>query len=184
MLHLDDATIADLLDLASVQAVVWEAFAAWGRGEASTTQRVRASAAGGMASAMAAVVPPFTGGKVYATTEGKFTFVNVLFDMAGRFLCTLDGDALTRFRTPAGCALAMHHLAVPGAHTAALVGAGRQGWYHLEMLAQEMPALADVRVHDMRPEAADDLVARAQLLGIRARAVGAASDAVAVHRSW
>jgi hypothetical protein len=59
-----------------------------------------------------------------------------------RFLCTLDGDALTRFRTPAGCALAIRHLAVPEVRTAAaLVGAGRQGWYHLEMLAHELPGL-------------------------------------------
>ena len=36
-----------------------------------------------MASAMAAVVPPYSGGKVYATQHGVFTFVNVLFDLDG-----------------------------------------------------------------------------------------------------
>ena len=41
---------------------------------------------------MAAVVPPYCGGKVYATKNGVFTFVNVLFDVEGAFLCTLDGD--------------------------------------------------------------------------------------------
>jgi hypothetical protein len=64
VLHLDDATIATLLDLPSVTAVVADAFAAWGRGEADTTQRVRSNAGGGMASAMAAVVPPDCGGQV------------------------------------------------------------------------------------------------------------------------
>jgi len=178
MLHLDDATIAGLLDLPAVQEVVWAAFAAWGRGEAATTQRVRASASGGMASAMAAVVPPFTGGKVYATKDGRFTFVNVLFDMDGRFLCTLDGDALTRFRTPAGCALALHHLAALDVRTAALVGAGRQGWYHLEMLARQLSSLTDVRVHDLVPAAAAAVVERANAQGIPARAVPAATAAV------
>ena len=168
MLHLDDDTISGLLDLESVTQVVGDAFAAWGRGEADTTQRVRSSAVGGMASAMAAVVPPFSGGKVYATRNGVFTFVNVLFDLEGTFLCTLDGDALTRFRTPAACALAVRALAAPDCRTAALVGAGRQGWYHLEMLAAELPGLTEVRIDDLRPEAAEAMVRRAREAGIPA----------------
>ena len=42
--HLDDATIAELLDRRAVDATARRrrAFAAWGRGEAATTQRVRA----------------------------------------------------------------------------------------------------------------------------------------------
>lgn len=179
MLHLDDDTIGNLLDLASVTEVVGAAFAAWGRGEADTTQRVRSSAGGGMASAMAAVVPPFSGGKVYATKHGVFTFVNVLFDLDGNFLCTLDGDALTRFRTPAACALAIRTLAVPGARTAALVGAGRQGWYHLEMLAAELAGLTEVRINDVRPEAAAAMTERAVEAGIPAKASDSPADAVA-----
>ncbi len=178
MLHLDDATISDLLDLASVTDVVGAAFAAWGRGEADTTQRVRSSAGGGMASAMAAVVPPYCGGKVYATKNGVFTFVNVLFDVDGTFLCTLDGDALTRFRTPAACALAARSLAAPEPTTAALVGAGRQGWYHLEMLAAELPGLTRVAINDLRPEAAEAMVARALAAGIPAVVAATPADAV------
>lgn len=178
MLHLDDATIAGLLDLDSVTRVVGDAFAAWGRGEADTTQRVRSSAGGGMASAMAAVVPPFSGGKVYATKNGVFTFVNVLFDLDGTFLCTLDGDALTRFRTPAACALAVRALAAPASRTAALVGAGRQGWYHLEMLAAELPELTEVRINDLRPEAAAAMVERARAAGIPATAAATPAEAV------
>ena len=87
--HLDDAAVAALLDLPSVTDVVGEAFVAWGEGRAATTQRVRAEAGGEMASAMAAVAPPYSGGKVYATHHGVFTFVNVLFDIEGRLLCTL-----------------------------------------------------------------------------------------------
>lgn len=182
MIHLDDDTIADLLTLAAVEPVVWEAFAAWGRGEAATTQRVRASVTtpegGAMASAMAAVVPPYSGGKVYATKDGRFTFLNVLFDLDGRLLCTLDGDALTRFRTPAACSLAIDALAVPGANTAALVGAGRQGWYHLEMLAHRMPDLTEVRINDLRPEAVVDMVERARAVGIPAVAADSPTAAV------
>jgi ornithine cyclodeaminase len=178
VLHLDDATIAALLDMPSVTAVVEDAFAAWGRGEAATTQRVRASAGGGMASAMAAVVPPYSGGKVYATSRGVFTFLNVLFDLDGRLLCTLDGDELTRYRTPATCAMAVRRLAVADASTAALIGAGRQGWHHLVMLAAEMPALTEVRVHDLVPEAAATIVERARTAGIPAVAVASPHAAV------
>lgn len=178
MLHLDDATNAKLLDLASVRDAVWAAFAAWGRAEVSTTQRTRTAACGAMVSAMAAVVPPFCGGKVYATKDGRFTFVNVLFDLDGRFLCTLDGDVLTELRTPAASSLAIHHLAVPGASTAALVGAGRQAWTHVEMLAAELPQLTDVRVHARSPEAVAELLKRAEAEGIPGRAVASAEDAV------
>lgn len=178
MLHLTDDRILELLDLPSVTEVVGDAFAAWGRGDADSTQRVRSSAGGGMASAMAAVVPPYSGGKVYATKNGVFTFLNVLFDLDGRLLCVLDGDALTRFRTPAACALAIRALAAPSPTTAALVGAGRQGWYHLEMLAAELPSLEEVRVHDVRPEASAAMVQRAREVGIPAVDAESATAAV------
>lgn len=179
MIHLDDRTIERLLDLEGVTEAVRSAFAAWGRGDAATTQRVRASTPQAMASAMAAVVPPFSGGKVYATKNGKFTFMNILFDMDGALLCTLDGDALTAFRTPAVCALAIRELAADGPiTTAALVGAGRQGWYHLLMLARELPGLVDVRIADRDPDAVSSMVARAREAGIPARATLDAVSAV------
>ncbi|HET9602622.1 MAG TPA: hypothetical protein VFP08_13580 [Acidimicrobiales bacterium] len=182
MVHLDDDTLLALLDLPSVTTCVDDAFRAWGSGQAATTQRVRATvengAESGMASAMAAVVPPFCGGKVYATKDGVFSFINVLFDIDGRLLCTLDGDALTRLRTPAASALAIRHLAADGVEVAALVGAGRQAWYHLEMLRDELPTLASVRVHARRPEAAAALVHRAQEAGIPAFLAPTAAAAV------
>ncbi len=177
-MHLHDDHILELLDLPSVTLAVGEAFAAWGRGEADSTQRVRSSAGGGMASAMAAVVPPYSGGKVYATKNGVFTFLNILFDLDGKLLCTLDGDALTRFRTPAACAIAIRALAATDCTTAALIGAGRQGWYHLEMLAAELPELERVTVYDVRPEAAADMVERALSAGIPAVASASPVDAV------
>ena len=69
-----------------------------------------------MASAMAAVVPPYCGGKLYATHAGRFTFLNVLFDVEGELLATLDGDAVTLLRTAAASSLAIRHLAAPARH--------------------------------------------------------------------
>jgi ornithine cyclodeaminase/alanine dehydrogenase-like protein (mu-crystallin family) len=165
MPHLDDATISDLLDLASVTDAMERAFAAWGRGEAATTQRVRASASGQMASAMAAVVPPYSGGKLYATRNGVFTFVVTLFDDAGTWLCTLDGDALTRARTPAGCALAIRTLAVADPQAACVLGTGRQALPHLRMLAAELPGVP-LRLWGRRADAVSDTVTAAEAEGI------------------
>ncbi len=170
MPHLDDATINELIDLASVTEVMERAFGAWGRGEAATTQRVRAAAAGQMASAMAAVVPPYSGGKLYATRDGVFTFVISLFDASGTWLCTLDGDALTRARTPAGCALAIRRLAPEAPTGAAVLGSGRQALPHLRMLAAELPGVP-LRLWGRR----DDAVARTIAL--------AAADGIAVEVS-
>jgi ornithine cyclodeaminase len=178
LLHLDDGTVSDLLDLGGVTEVVGTAFAAWGRGEAATTQRVRSSASGAMASAMAAVAPPYSGGKVYSTNQGVFTFVVVLFDLDGRLLCTLDGDALTRLRTPATCALAIRAMAPPSPAVAAVIGAGRQGWSHVRMLAAELPALREIRIHDRSIDSAEAMASRAGARGIPA--VPAASGPAAV----
>ena len=179
LLHIDDATIAELVDRHAVTTALGDAFAAWGRGEAATTRRVRAAASGLMASAMAAAVPPYSGGKVYATRDGAFTFLIVLFDDEGRLLCTLDGDAITRLRTPALSALAIRALAAPDSTTAALVGAGRQGWSHIVMLGDELPGLTRVAVADQRREAAEDIVARARQVGIPAVVAPTPGDAAA-----
>lgn len=169
MIHLDDRAIEALLDLEGVTDAVGAAFTAWGRGEAATTQRVRASTHDAMASAMAAVVPPFSGGKVYATKDGRFTFLNVLFDVDGQMLCTLDGEALTSLRTPAACALAIRTLACRSPiSTATLFGAGRQGWRHLQMLVAELPDLVEVRIVDINPAAAVTMANRAREAGIPA----------------
>jgi ornithine cyclodeaminase len=178
VLHLDDHTIDALLDPAAVTDAVAAAFGAWGRGEAATTQRVRASAEGLMSSAMAAVVPPFSGGKLYATNKGVFTFVMVLFDADGRLLCTLDGDVITRLRTPAASAIAIRALAAPDSTRAAVIGSGRQAWSHLQMLATELPDLEHVAVSSREPEITAELVDRARAAGIAAVAEATSPDAV------
>lgn len=183
VLHLDDSTVARLVEPADAEAAVRAAFVAWGRGEAATTQRVRAatsqsgtsgtsgsltseSGASGMASAMAAVVPPYCGGKLYATSHGRFTFLNVLFHTDGRLLATLDGEAITGLRTAAASALAIGHLAAPNATVAAVVGTGKQAWPHIEMLAAAVPALTELRVCGRGARSAARLAERAAAFGI------------------
>lgn len=181
MLHLDDSRVGRLVDAAAAERAVWDAFTAWGEEEAATTQRVRATstASQGMASAMAAVVPPYCGGKVYATAAGRFTFVIVLFGTDGTLLCSLDGDTITRLRTPAASSLAIHHLAAQEVSIAAVIGAGVQGWSHVEMLHRALPDLTELRVCG-RPgsPAAADLAERALANGIPAVVVDTPTIAV------
>jgi ornithine cyclodeaminase/alanine dehydrogenase-like protein (mu-crystallin family) len=179
VLHLDDPTIAELLDLGLVTEAVERAFAAWGHGEAHSAVRVRSSASGQMASAMAAVVPPFSGGKLYATVHGRFTFLNVLFDAGGHLVCTTDGDVITGFRTAAASAVVVRRLAPAEATAAAVLGAGRQGAAHVDMLAAELPALERLTIWSRDAENAAELVAYASRLGMPAVVAGAAPEAVA-----
>ena len=157
------ARVADLVDEASAERAVADAFAAWGRGEAATTQRVRAAGRdAGMASAMAAVVPPYCGGKLYATNAGRFTFLNVLFDVDGTLLATLDGDVVTALRTAAASALAIRHLAAPHATVATVIGTGRQACAaRRRCCCALLPNLAELRICGRNLDAAARLAARA-----------------------
>lgn len=180
MHHFVDADVAELIDPDELVAATADAFAELGAGRAATTLRVRAAADGAMASAMAAAVPSLgvTGGKVYATVDGRFTFHVVLFDLGGRLLCTMEGAALTEARTPALSAVAIERFARPGARTAAVLGTGREAFPHLEMLGRALD-LDEVRVWGRQADAATALAARAASHGLPAVAVSNSAEAVA-----
>jgi ornithine cyclodeaminase len=182
IVHLDAHRVGELLnaDLSGrlVEATA-EAFADLAVGRAATTVRVRARTADAMASAMAAAVPAMgvTGGKVYATIDGRFTFHMVLFDLDGRLLCTMDGGPLTEARTPALSHVVIDRLARPGSSVAAVLGTGREALPHLTMLARALD-LDQVRVWGRRPEAAEALAATGRSQGIPARACPSSVEAV------
>ncbi|MGA1438497.1 MAG: hypothetical protein ACO4CU_01630 [Ilumatobacteraceae bacterium] len=179
MQHFDDAAVTALIDHAELVDATAAAFADLGTGRAATTVRVRASAMGSMASAMAAAVPSLgvTGGKLYSTVDGRFTFHVVLFDLDGRLLCTMDGAALTEARTPALCAVAIRRWVGGNADVAAVLGTGREALPHLRMLARELPG-AEFRLWGRRSSAAESVVRVAASEGIAVVAVDDADDAV------
>jgi ornithine cyclodeaminase len=180
MIHLDDATVAEHLALRPTTDALDEAFRDLSQARAASTQRVRAAVGHSMASAMAAVVPSLgvSGGKLYCTYPGGFSFVVALFALDGTVLCTLDGDALTRVRTAAATALAARHLAPAGVRTAALLGTGRQSEWQARALAQELD-LEELRVWGRTPDRAEAVAASVRADGIPARAVTGADEAVA-----
>lgn len=179
MLYLDNDAVRRHLDPRVLVDAMETVFADMGSGRAASTVRVRASADGAMASAMAAAVPSFgvTGGKVYATVDGRFTFHVVLFDLDGTLLCALDGASLTEARTPALSAVAIRHLGPPQIATAAVLGTGREAIPHLTMLHHEYPGI-ELRLWGRRPDAAEGVAAACARDGIAVDVVSTAENAV------
>ena len=142
--HLSDADISVVLGSVSIEEIanlMRRTFEDLGRGGAATTERVRAVAGGHMASAMAAALPAegVTGGKLYSTVDGRFTFLIALFSLSGELMCTMDGAAITEARTPALSAVAIADMAATDAVGAAVIGTGRECIPHLKMLAGVVP---------------------------------------------
>jgi ornithine cyclodeaminase len=177
--HYTEEQIAELCDLATVTDWLEQAWGDLGSGEAATTVRVRAAASGLMGSAMAASWPRrrVVGGKLYLTHPDGFAFLVGLFSPDVGLVATFDGLGLTAIRTAAATALAVRHLAPPGAGTAAVFGTGIQSRPHLEALAQELP-LQDLRVWGRNRGKAEEVARWGRDRGIPARAVADPDDAV------
>jgi ornithine cyclodeaminase/alanine dehydrogenase-like protein (mu-crystallin family) len=102
--------------------------------------------------------------------------VYVLFDAATLApAALLDGIALTNLRTSAVSALAVRHLAAPGARRLLVFGTGAQAWAHVGALRAVAPGLerVDVVARDERRLRA--FVARCRAAGLDARVGGAGS---------
>lgn len=82
-------------------------------------------------------------------------------------LAALDGIALTSLRTPAVSALAVRHLADPGAETMAVFGTGPQAWGHVEAFRAVRP-VKRVTVIGRDPRRAEALAARCADEGLQA----------------
>ncbi len=177
--HYTEERIAELCDLATVTDWLEQAWRDLGAGEAATTLRVRAAASGLMGSAMAASWPrhQVVGGKLYLTHPDGFAFLVGLFSPTAGLVATFDGLGLTAIRTASATALAVRHMAPPGAGTAAVFGTGIQSRPHLEALAQELP-LQDLRVWGRSPDRAEAVARWGRDRGIPARAVADADEAV------
>lgn len=163
-----DAEVGSVLDLRTTTDQLDRAFADLGHRRAASTLRVRAVTDGAMASALAAAWPEggVTGGKVYATKDGVFTFVVVVFDLGGRLLAVMDGDSLTRIRTAAGTGVALRRLLPTPPAIATVIGTGRQCNGHLELIANELPDVSEVRVVGRRPDPLAAAVQHATQLGL------------------
>ena len=158
MAHFTDEEIKKLVTLDEAKIAVKRAFEMWAEEKASTTQRSRASVGGMMCSTMVAVVPPFSGGKIYSTNKGVFQFINVLFDHDGQFLCTLDGDQITRLRTAATVDIAIDLMSPKTVSRGALLGAGRQSMMILRTMLKKFHDI-QISIYAPRDGAVKKLIA-------------------------
>ena len=163
---------AALVDLPTTVEAITEAFAVHGRGATLTPSRVHVHAEGGgfhvVVGGLAAGNPPAFTTKINASFEpppgqGGVRLVGlvVLSDAAtGEPLAVLDSGPLTTVRTAAVTAVALRHLAAPGARALLVVGAGRQAVDQLAAARLACPSLERVRVWGAGPERRDALAER------------------------
>ena len=142
MLHITDDMVAAAVGAADAEAVLTDAFARFGRGEAAMQERIRTEALGIKVSTLGGVIPgqEVAGAKVYTTIAGQFSFAIVLFSTTdGRLLATLEANAITRLRTAACSVIAARYLARPESSRLAVFGAGVQGYAHAAQMATAFP---------------------------------------------
>ncbi|MEO3885077.1 ornithine cyclodeaminase family protein [Nonomuraea sp. B5E05] len=128
------------------------------------------AAAGRYAGVKAATVAPANPGRGLPRIQGTYLLLD------GETLAPLaamDGIALTSLRTPAVSALAVRHLAEPGARRLVVYGSGPQAWGHVAALREVAP-VAEVTVVGRDPGRAEALAGHCRTLGLDARALTSA----------
>jgi ornithine cyclodeaminase len=141
-----DAEVAEVITMRDAVAAMAAAFEQFGNGAGSIAPRVRAAAEhDGRATAIAtmgAALPAagVVGAKVYATVNGQFNFVIVLFSsLTGEALATIEANEITKYRTAAASAVALQRLAARNAATLAIFGTGVQARAHAEAFLLSHP---------------------------------------------
>jgi ornithine cyclodeaminase len=105
--------------------------------------------------------------------------VVVLFDAAcGAPLAAIHGESFTRMKTAADSALAADLLAVPGAETLAVLGAGAQAATHIRFQRAVRPSIRRVFIWNRTPAAGARLAAALREEGVDAEAFGDAERVV------
>lgn len=139
MTLITDEQVRNVLTLRESSDVVREAFVAAARGQAVTLPRSRTNLDHLTLSVMGGIVAPagMCGAKVYSTNAGQFDFVIVLFDgKDGHYLATIQGNALTEFRTAATTRVAIEAQQPAEGSTLAIFGTGVQAKAHLATMLE------------------------------------------------
>ncbi|MGI5129228.1 ornithine cyclodeaminase family protein [Pseudonocardia sp. CA-107938] len=179
----DAATVARALPVADAVDVLEAALRA-GLDPEQDGQRSRLATADGVLLQMPSTSERFTGTKVLTvrpanegTSYPAIQGVYVLFEGAHLApMALLDGAALTTLRTPAMSALAVRHLAPPGARRVALFGTGVQAFAHVDAVRAVLD-VAHVDVVGRTPARVERLVAGIADAGISATAAAPAAVA-------
>lgn len=174
MRHVTDEEVDRALAGAPIEERLRAAFVALATGRAAQQPRMRTDAGAVKLSTLGGVIPDLgvAGAKAYTTIGGRFSFVIVLFSTAsGEPLATLDGNAITRWRTAAVSLLAARAGARARPRAVTVFGTGVQGRAHAHAFARAFPD-STLRIVDRKASPRDV-----------ARAVGDADIIVTATRS-
>ncbi|MGP4098061.1 ornithine cyclodeaminase family protein [Nonomuraea sp. KM90] len=174
--YLDAATLERLVPVGRAVAVLEDALRA-GLDPEATPPRPIVDVPAGQLLLMPASMRRYVGVKAVSIAPGnaelglpRIQGTYLLFDGATLApLAAMDGIALTSLRTPAVSALAVRHLAEPGARRLVVFGSGPQAYGHVLALREVRP-VEDVTVVARDPGRAEALAARCRDLGLTARA--------------
>lgn len=145
MVHIDEATVRQLLPMSRAIDLLARAFRDFGAGEAQSQPRRRLSLpSGAVLHQMAGAHGAYFGTKIYTThPQHGAWFVFLLYDAETAMpLALFDANWLGQIRTGAASGLATRWLARPEAETVAVLGSGFQAASQLEAVLAVRPIRA------------------------------------------
>ncbi len=137
-LLISEAEVASLLTMRDALALVEEVFAYTGSTKPSSQPRRRVASGTGTLNVMSAALPArdVMGLKAYPTGPGGVRFVVFLYRAStSELLAIIEAGRLGELRTGAASGAATKHLALAGASTLGIYGAGTQAATQVEALA-------------------------------------------------
>ena len=182
---LSEADVRAVLSMADLIDVMESAVTAFSAGRVNQPVRTVLETPGGFYATMPAYIaePAAMGAKlvtVYHENAQKglpshLATIILLDPATGALLATMDGRFITEARTAAVSAVAARHLALPEAHTLAIIGSGVQARSHLEALSL-VRKFTDIRCWS--PTTAHTRKFVGDSRGVPLRATGSAESAV------
>ncbi|HSS61209.1 MAG TPA: ornithine cyclodeaminase family protein [Candidatus Limnocylindrales bacterium] len=166
LLYLSRAEVERLLDIDSMLDALANAFVIFSSGKTSVPPRIAARASEhNLLGAMAGYVPgvalesklvsvfPANDAKGIPSHQGLIA----LFDEeTGTPIAVMDGTYITAIRTGGAAAVATRLLARDDARVLAILGAGAQGWSHLQTFPR-VRQFSEIRIASRNPERANEL---------------------------
>ena len=154
-LYLTEADVAALVSAADAVEVIEACFRRMAAGEVEIAARRRLRLPEGALADMAASDSGlgFAGGKLYAATSERATFVVCLFDsVTSELVAVIEADELGRLRTGAASGVAARHLARSGARTLGVLGCGHQAVTQVAGVRAAVPSIEKVVAYCRTPE--------------------------------
>jgi len=168
VLMLSRDEVSALLDVDRLISALADGFVSLSAGEVSAPPRIAAHSASGLLAVMPGFVPAagltvklvsvFAGNHDVGLPSHQ-ALIAVFSADNGSAVALMDGTAITAVRTACASALAVRELSRPDASVLAILGAGVQGWSHLDAVSRVRP-FESIRIASRTVAHAEALAAR------------------------